>query len=343
MVSALFAAMPTSTNYGLHNYNYGSGGTNSSTSTNYSLNATTGQPSSPTATSTNYQTKPGNNNTQQAYVPAAPTFDNPANYYNKLHFAVNPGTNPSDTKFSIAISTDDFVTTFYVQNDNTVGAARGIEDYQTYATWGGAGGQLITGLSSSTTYKIKVNAFQGAFTETEYGPSATAATVPPNISFDIDTAATDSDTSPPYATDFGSLLPATVVTATNRVWIDIDTNANSGARVYVRSTNAGMLSPSRSFTLSSATANLAAALTGYGAQGSSATQSSGGPLSISAPYNVAAQNVGVIDTVVREIFSSSSPITTGRGSFLLMAKAAGTTPASGDYQDTLTLTAAASF
>lgn len=339
----LFAATPSSTNYGLHNYNFGSGGNNTSSSTNYQLNATTGESSGAEASSTNYKTRSGNNNLQQSDVPAAPTFDNPANYYNRLHFVIIPGTNPSDTLFSIAISSDNFVTTQYVQSDNTVGSVRGIEDYQSYATWGSGTGQLVTGLTPSTTYKIKVNAFQDKFTETEYGPTSTASTVAANITFDIDVAATDSNTSPPYTTSFGSLLPATVVDAAEKVWIDLDTNANNGAKVYVSSTNGGLLSSSKSFNISSATADLSSAASGYGAQSFSVGQTSGGPLTATAPYNVSSQNVGILNSTLREIYSSSLPITAGRGAFILKAKATALTPASGDYQDVLTLTTAASY
>lgn len=339
----VFAATPSSTNYTIHNYNFGSGGNNTSSSTNYQLNANTGQVSSPETTSTNYRARSGNNNQQQSDVPAAPTFTNPSNYYNKLKFIINQGVNPSDTLYSIAISSDNFATTQYIQSDNTVGAVRGIEDYQSYATWGGASGAFVTGLTPATTYKIKVNAFQQKFTETEYGPTATASTVSPTITFDIDVSATNSDTSPPYSTSFGSLLPATVTDAAEKIWIDIDTNAESGAKIYINSLNGGLLSSSKSTTITSATADLSSAGSGYGAQGSSVAQTSGGPLSISAPYNVSTQNVGILNSVLREIFSSSAPITAGRGSMILKAKATALTPASNDYQDTLTLTTAASY
>lgn len=339
----LFAAMPSSTNYTLRNYDYGSGGVGSSSSTNYSLNATTGSTSGATANSTNYTVNSGEINVQQAYVPAAPAFTNPANYYNKLNFVINPGASPSDTKFSIAISSDNFVTTQYVQNDNTVGPARGLEDYQTYAAWGGASGQTIVGLTPSTTYQIKVNAIQGNFTETGYGPAASASTVAPSITFDIDVAATDTETNPPYVTAFGSLLPGTVTAANNKIWVDLDTNANSGGTVYITSANGALKSLSKGTTIASATADLSGATTGYGAQGSSATQSSGGPFTIVSPFNVAAQNVGILSTATRPIFTSGTPLTAGRASLTLMAKAASTTPAASDFQDILTMTAAASF
>lgn len=341
--SSIFAVMPNSTNYQLNNYNYGSGGTGSSDSTNYSLNATTGEVSNTESTSTNYGTRSGNNNVQQSHVPTAPTFTNPANYYNKLQFIIAPSDNPTDTKFSIAISDDNFVTTRYIQNDNTIGNTRGLEDYQTYAAWGGGSGQLVTGLLPATTYKIKVNAFQGDFTETEYGPSATAATVAPSITFDIDVSASDTETAPPYNIALGNMLPASVTTTTDRIWIDIDTNANSGAMVYVRSANAGLSSSYTGYTIASATADLSGASTGYGAQGASVAQTSGGPLNMTSPYNGAGQNVGLVDTALRQIFSSSAPVTAGRGSFVLKAKSAAQTPAGADYQDVLTLIAAGSY
>ncbi len=342
-LTSLFAAMPSSTNYQLHNYDYGSGGSGNSSSTNYSLNGSAGQINGDNQSSTNYQVRSGNNNSQQAYVPPAPTFTNPSNYYNKLHFVVNPTSNPSDTKFSIAISDDNFATTRYIQNDNTVGSVRGSEDYQTYSAWGSATGQDVIGLNPATTYKIKVNAIQGKFTETEYGPTASAATVAPSVTFDIDVAATDTETAPPYATALGNMLPATVTTTTNKIWVDIETNAVSGVMVYVKSANAGLSSSYASYTISSATADLASAGTGYGVQGSTATQTSGGPLSISSPYNGAGQNVGLIDTALRQVFSASAPLTAGRGSFVLKAKSAATTPSSADYQDVLTVIAAGSF
>ena len=342
-IGALFAALPSSSNYQLHNYGYGSGGTGQSTSTNYGLNATTGETSNAQSSSANYKIRSGDNNFQQANVPLSPTFTNPSNYYNKLRFVIATSNNPSDTKYSIAISTDNFVTTQYVKSDNTVGTTLAVTDYQTYAAWGGASGGLVVGLSPSTNYKIKVNSFQGKYTQTEYGPTATATTVAPSVTFDINVAATDITTSPPYVTSFGSLLPAVITNTPEKIWVSVITNGEAGAKVYISSTNSGLRSSTANFTITSTSVDLSAAATGYGAQGSSATQASGGPLTISAPYNVSTQNVGILNATIREIFSTPAPITLGRGSFQLKAKAAALTPAAGDYQDTLTLIIAAAF
>lgn len=339
----LFATMPSSGNYKLNNYGFGSGGTSNSSSSNYKLNATTGETSNVESTSTNYKARSGNQNTQQAHVPAAPTFTNTASYYNKLAFVVIPGANASDTLFSIAISSDNFVTTQYIKTDNTITNTKSFSDYQTYAAWGGASGEFVVGLLPNTTYKIKVSAMQGNFTETEYGPTSSAATVAPSITFDLDTASTDSETSPPYSVSFTSLLPGTVVGSTEKIWIDLNTNAESGAGVFISSLNGGLRSARLSYTLSSATADLASAGSGYGAQGLTVTQSSGGPLALSSPYNGAGQNVGIINSTIRQLLSSAAPITAGRASIQIKAKASSTTPSSSDYGDTLTITTAGIF
>jgi len=340
LTGGLFATMPASSSYQLHNYGFGSGGTAGSTSANYSLNATTGETSNTQSTSATYKARSGNQNSQQSNVPAAPSFTNPSSYYDRLKFIIDNGNNPTDAKFSIAISTDNFTTTNYVQLDDTIGSTK---VYQTYANWGGASGQLVVGLAPSTTYYMKVNAMQGNFTETEYSSVVSVATVAPNISFDIDVSPIDTSTSPPYATSFGNLLPATVTNTPDKVWASIATNANNGASVYISSANGGLKSNTNGFTLASATADLSAVSTGYGAQGLTATQSSGGPLSIASPYNVASQNVGILDSTVRTLFTASAPITGGRGSMQLKARAAAQTPEGSDYTDTLTLIAAAAF
>jgi hypothetical protein len=339
----LFATLPSSGSYKLNNYGFGSGGTSNSTSANYSLNATTGETSNVQSTSTNFKARSGNQNTQQAHVPDVPTFTNAASYYNKLKFIVIPGANASDTKFSIAISSDNFVTTQYIKIDDTVTGTKSFTDYQTYAAWGGASGQFVVGLTPSTTYKIKVSAMQGNFTETEYGPTASAATVAPSITFDIDTSAIDTETAAPYSVSFANLYPGTVVGSTEKIWIDLNTNAESGAGVFISSLNAGLRSTRLSFTLSSATADLASASSGYGAQGQSVTQTSGGPLALSSPYNGAGQNVGILDATIRQLLSATSPITAGRASIQIKAKASISTPSSADYNDTLTITTAGIF
>jgi hypothetical protein len=333
----LLATMPSSTNYTLHNYTFGSGG-GTSTSTNYGLNASTGEVSDPSSSSTTYTVPSGNNNVQDTSVPLAPSVSNPSNYYDKLQFIVNPATgDPTDYKYAIAISTNSFVTTNYIQASDTIGSS---PVFQTYTNWGGASGQLVLGLTYSTTYQFKVSSMQGNYTQSPYGPSSSAATVAPSITFSI---YTDSEGSPPFATTFGNLLPATVTNAADKLWVSLTTNADNGAEVWINSANAGLTSAHAGSTISSATANLSSATSGYGAQVAAVTQTSGGPLASASPYNGSANNVGALATNLTPIFTTTAPITGGSGDLYLMAKAASTTPAAGDYTDTLSFTVAGSF
>ncbi len=339
----IMAALPSSSSYKLNNYGFGSGGSANSSSASYRLNGISGEVGGPQTSSTSFQLNSGNNQTQQAHVPLAPAFDNPANYYSKLHFTINPSSNPADTKFALAISSDNFATTQYIQNDGTVGLSLGLEDYQTYADWGGLSGSLVIGLASSTTYYIKAKAISGSFTETAFGPVASATTSPPNLFFDIDVDATDTETASPYIMNFGNLLSGTVIDGPQKAWFDLDTNADYGARIYISANTAGLTSQSAGNTILSATADLSATNEGFGAQSSSAGQISGGPLTANSPYDGTAESVGIINTTLRQLYASPGPISSGRSSVLFKAKAGVQTPAADDYQSIITAIAAASF
>jgi hypothetical protein len=341
MLIGIFAAIPTSTTYKLESYGVGSGGTAGSSSSTYSATGIGGELSSYGA-SANYKSSNGLISTQQANVPAAPTFTNPASYYNKLHIVINNGGNPTDSTFIIAISTDAFASNFqYVQSDNTIGSTAAV---QTYATWGSATGVDIIGLATSTVYTVKVKARHGKFTESAYSSTATTSTISPSLTFDIDVSATDTSTSPPYSTSIGTLLAATVVSATQKVWVSFDTNAAAGGFVFISSQNAGLKSVTAgNNTIAAVTGDLSSLSTGYGMQSATATQTTGGPLTAQSPFNGASNNVGIVGTTLSQIYASAVPITAGRASFFLKAKAATTTPTASDYSDSLTLVAVASF
>ena len=116
----LFAAAPSSTNFTLKSYDFGNGG-GTSTSTNYGLNSEAGDQTGDQSSSVSYVLDGGTQNTFRANVPLAPTFTNPSSEYNRLRIVVDTGGNPTDTKYKVAISTDDLATTLYVKTDNTLG------------------------------------------------------------------------------------------------------------------------------------------------------------------------------------------------------------------------------
>ena len=344
--SAIFLilfAFPASTNYRLRTYEFGAGGEDNASSTNYRANVLAGEVGDNQLSGTTYNLGPGLNFAQQADVPTAPTFTNSSNYYDKLHFIVNPSDNPTDATFAIAISDDSFSTTNYIQDDNTVGSTLGAEDYQTYAAWGGVSGQLVIGLDPNTNYEIKVKAMHGDFTETGYGPTDSAATIGPTIGFDLDISSSDTETSAPYIISMGELSTTGVNDSSEYIWIDFETNANSGGSVFIKGENAGLAGNNATNTIASVTGDLSSLSEGTGIQNSSVTQSNGGPLSVNSPYNGGGENVGIVDTTYREILTSANPIVGGRASFTNKVKINSIVPAAPDYTETMTIVAAGSF
>lgn len=337
-------ALPASTNYEIHDFAFGSGGVGNADSTGYSLNAVVGETGSGPLESSTYRLGAGLAYERQANTPAAPTLTNSANYYNKLLIQLATGDNPSDAVYAIAISNDNWVTTHYVQSDNTVSSTLGIEDYQTYMNWGGASGELIVGLVPNTTYAVKVKAMHGKFTESDYSVVATAATSQVSLTYDIDISSTDSESAAPYVISMGSLTPGTISTATNRIWFDLASNAENGAFVYVRGQNNGLKSASQAYTIPAVSADLTGQNEGFGIRVASTAQTSGGPLAAVAPFVGSGEIVGALTTASQTIVDSSSkPIVAGRASVLVKAKVSSTTPAAADYADVITAVASAGF
>lgn len=332
----LFATLPTTTNYGLNSYGFGSGSTASSTTTNYALEGNTGEISGQTPSTATYSAKPAFIQTQQANVPKIATFDNGSGtYYNKLHFVIDQQSNPSDALYLLQISTTSNFSSgvSYVQNDLTTNSTLVLSDYQTYAALGSASGTNIIGLLPNTTYYLRAKATQGKFTESDYGPIAgPVSTVNPQLSFSLST----------NTENLGSLLAGSVINAPSTIDVTFATNAASGGDVYINGLNTGLHSPRASFTIPSATGDLSSLSHGFGAQVTTTGATSGSFSSVS-PYNLTANNVGLTDTTIRRIMTTSGPLVGGTGSVLLKAKSAATDPAAPDYTETLTMLASASF
>jgi hypothetical protein len=339
VVGGLFAVTPTSTNYTLRNFEIGSGGGTGS-STSYKLNSTTGTQTGAPGSSTNYSQKSGFAPAATSNAPAAPTFTNPSSYYDRLQLTINTSSNPSDTKYAVAISSDDFVTTRYVKSDNSTGTTLVATDYRTYAGWGSASGVLVLGLTANTTYKVKVKAFQGNFSESAYGPTASAATSQASVTFGV---ATTLNGTPPFSISFASLATGTVFNANADASLSLATNALSGATVYIMDTQAGLRSTGSSYTLTSATADLSSAAKGYGAIVTATSQTTGGPFTVSSPFNGATNNVGALTTSLQPLATTTGVVTGGSVTVRFKAKTDITVPQGTDYADALTFVAAATF
>ena len=139
---------------------------------------------------------------------------------------MDPGSDPSDTKYAIAISSDDFTTTLFVTPDLTTATSLETSYWQTYSQWGGTSGILVVGLAADTTYSVKVKAIQGAFSESAYSEVAQAATVVPSLTFTV---------SGPI--DMGTLKSSNNFTATANGTLTTSTNAFNGYNIYAFITN----------------------------------------------------------------------------------------------------------
>lgn len=321
--------------YYLNSYSIGAGsGTNMSNGT-YSGQASLGETAQSKALGASNTDEVGGIQAEQLAVPQAPALSNGSStYYNKLGITLNnsmgTSTYPSDVTFAIEIATtSNFTSPNYVQTGGVLGAS---PFYQSYASWGGASGSFIVNLNPSTTYYVKVAALQGKYTNTEFGPSASLATVAPSIAFTVS----------PNSVSLGSLLAGSVVTSPN-VTFGLTTNAGSGGTVFVSGTNNGLHSSNTGYTISALTGNLSSSSEGFGLQGTGSSQSSGGPFTTSSPYNGSANNVGTENTSFAQLFSSANPITSGSATMDIQAKSATGDPAGSDYSETLNFIASASF
>jgi hypothetical protein len=325
LLLGLLAVVPTSTNFTLQTYDFGSGA-DSSGSSSYKLQASSGSPAD-TLSSGSYQLPAGIRASASVARPLAPAITNPDSSYNRLKIVLNVNGMPADATFLVAISSDNFVTTNYVQTDQTISSSAGIGNYQTYSSWGGASGFWVLGLSYNTTYKVKVAALQGAATGSGFGPTASATTSTPSVTFALATSATST---PPFSIGFGSLTPGTVVSGDATIITNITTNAIGGGAVLVKSQHAGLQSVST-------------ASSGYGAQVTTASQSSGGPLAASSPFDGNSDSVGALTTTWQQLASFGGSINGGSLIAVLKAKAAGDIKAATDYGDVLTFSVSLLF
>ena len=227
--SHVYADLPSSDNYKIQSYSFGAGGTATSSSQSFALFGIAGELETASQSSTNYVLGAGLTFLMKANVPPAPTLSNPGNTYDRIKMVINTASNPSDATFAVQISTSSAFTQAvnYVKSDNTIGSTLAATDFKTYTSWGGATGVTVTGLQSGTTYYVRAKAKRGNFTESEWGPTGSGATVDPSLTFSIssNTVTFDNLNSGNSWTDSGK---TTVLTTS--------TNAYNGYIVNARST-----------------------------------------------------------------------------------------------------------
>lgn len=101
-------------------------------------------------------------------VPSAPSISTPT--VDSLKIVINQNSNPAATRYAVYNATAGQ----YI--NSSTGALQESEDWQTYATWGGASGIVNTGLSPSTEYSYQVKADNGDGEETALSVAASETT-----------------------------------------------------------------------------------------------------------------------------------------------------------------------
>jgi hypothetical protein len=330
LVLGLFASFSASANYQLNSYGLGPAGTNSASSTTYSLRGALGEQANGTTNSTTYQSNNGSINASQLNTPPAPSLSNGNNsFYNKLLLIINSSQDPSNSTYSVEVSTNNFTTYSYLQADGSLSTT---PVYQSYSAWGGSSGIDIVGLANSTTYEARVDAQAGKFSDTNFSVAATASTVAPSISFGVN----------PNTIAMGSLLPGSVVTSPS-LSFGLSTNANSGGAIYIYGQYGGLYSAFANHTIAAVSGNLSSLSEGFGVQASNPTETSGGPFEINSIYAGTSSIVGGESTIPTQFISSAYPITNGSATAVTKAITSSATPPASDYSETLTFLGAANF
>ena len=165
-------------------------------------------------------------------------------------------------------------------------------------------------------------------------------TVSATVSQTVSCAASTSTTA------FGTLTTSAVSTSTPDVTITMSCNYASGCTLKVQddgnATNPGLYSTTVAYLIGSAnaayadTATLAAGTEGYGIQGSTNANGSGGTLTIATRYNQTGNAVGGFEITDQSISSSTEPIANRETVVKHKAAISGLTKAATDYADTLT-------
>lgn len=365
-----------SSNFSIHDFTLGAGGGEDQTSSNFKVLQSFGDGlQDERLTSTNYKVGYGTPTVWMANVPNVQCFEtttdgstncddgdvNPdgmvmvcgkGGCYDRARIEIDPQNNPSDTLYSVQITTDAAWNSWNYIDGSTylieAEANHDINDYLTESTWEGTGTNInILGLESDTQYYVRITALHGDYTESSPSPDANATTTHPQITFDLDIAGTgggSSETSAPYSISIGEMAIDTVSAASALIWLDIGSNASSGVVITVKDANNGLYEPTETYTISSATADLDVASEGYGLQEYSASESYLGPLTVESNFGGAGNNVGGISTSTTNIYNTASnPIHEGRASLYVKVKPSIQAPAPGSYEDEITLIAVGTY
>lgn len=350
----VFAQTLNSTNYNVEDSAINGGG-ESSSSTNYSSSDSIDSIESGDSSSTNYKNPSGFQPGAYPGVPATPTLTNTGGVlYNSLDFIVATGSGQqTDTTYAIAISSDNFVTTYFIQTDDTLGS---VEAWQDYTGWSSGTGERVTGLAPSTTYKIKVKASYGsgsnaADSESGYSQTASATTSAPSLTVSIagvssgNTIASLTTTVTSTATNigFGSLTVGDAFPNIAAQSITVTTNASGGYTATAQedqdltSTNSdtiGLVSGTNASPAIFGT-GVTTGRFGYHSTDSSLCTGTIGRFSTDDTY-------AKLETTPYEVACDTGPVTSDV-TYLVYKLVIGSLQEAGDYQNTVTYITTATY
>ena len=268
--------------------------------------------------------------------------------YDKGRFEIEPYVNPSDTLYSIQISTDNFASDIKCIDGSTFQpktlSSCNINDFRTETYWEDEDFN-VKGLQSGTEYYIRITALHGDFTQSDFSSVANSTTGEGSISFDIDIAISSgytTESAPPYSIAFSGaqqlIAGAAATTATSLIWLDVQSSSTGGVSIIQFGKNGGLLSATTAQNILSQNENLDAPMgEGFGLQSYYIDYDNSSPYygEITAMTNYAGtiNTVGEVSTDAKKIYSGDGPIKDGRMGIYLKARAGvGITPAS-DYSE----------
>ncbi len=236
----------------------------------------------------------------------------------------------------MTVTASDLTSTNFIIKDPIIGTGGGYGSSTNFQLLS-AGHTLLSGVGSSSSFI------------TRYGFLYYEDQEPESITFDLDTATTDTESGTPYVVPLGTLSTGAVARSNgsiNSIWVDLDSSDSTVITVLssnLKSTSVpGDIIPSVTSTMAAGTAN-------YGLCVAS-TSSTTGTLNEVSPYNGATcvdgavNTVGVTDGTTRNILNSNSAaITGGRAQIRVNAAISTTIPAHNDYSDALTFIATSTF
>lgn len=375
--SIIFATELDSTNYKLVGVTATSGG-GLGDSTNYSLMTAAGEISAnPSNYSTNYKLNQDPSANFVANIPSIQCFETDTNgttnctsgpaellsggmtaicgsqgCYDKARFEINPMSNPTDTLYSVQISTDNFVSDIKCIDGSTFipkSSSCNINDFRTESYWENETFN-VKGLDSDTQYYLRITALHGDFTQSDYSKINSATTSEGYIFFDIDIASSSgitTESASPYSIAFSGsqqLIPgAAATTSSSLIWLDLDSSASGGVAVIQFGKYGGLYSSTTSQTILSNTENLDnPSEEGFGLQSYyidyDDSSSFYGNLAATTNYAGTINTVGAVSTTANKIYQGDGPIVGGRIGIYVKARAGTNRSTATDYSEEIYFT-----